>query len=683
MIVISLSRLAFADNSEMKVPMNPPFGKGDFKSNKWSTAEINGVKWLTDPEGKLFYSKGVNIVSPGKQSEKSKTAEAYYWANFYTSVEQWRAKVGAQLRQWGFNTLGGWSDSSPDLGLPLTVDLELGRHSRFHWFDPFEPQMEQKTLEKARELTAPYRNLPQLIGYFSDNEVGWWNSSLFIWFLKAPWENHTKHFLWQMIYDSYGGSWEALLADWSPQGGAGDFEDLKKAGAGLKLRPGGNGIRLVDRFMSACAKRYYELMYKAIHSADPHALVLGDRLPLYYHQDAILAMGDNVDVISTNYNIDVADGWVAPYYFEGLRKLSGKPVLVSEFFFAAAENRSGNRNETAGNIHAKPGHLMTVATQAERSWGAGNALLSFARFPNVVGAHWFQYCDEPLGGREDGEDYNMGLIDTANRPYEELTQDFTKLNCILDSFHARSVVGTSGGAAAGAGAPRNVEICRHTAGAAQGGQSLQKGDGVRPVGIVRADSRIDVCDQTLIEWEKEKTLLSGFTAPAPYVPFGDVHLAWRPEGFYLFSLSDTYVDPNFLDYKDRFPQSESFQLHFTVEAEGKRNHLAVYLIAQNNSSCPDGFEIRPELCRLEKGVAVQKLPSDGHVQRIEKSLPHIAVEAFFPAKWFGLDELKPGMRLSANIALVSYFREFAMVWAGKPEISDISDPKVFTEIVLE
>jgi hypothetical protein len=61
----------------------------------------------------------------------------------------------------------------------------------------------------------------------------------------------------------------------------------------------------------------------------------------------------------------------------------------------------------------------------------------------------------------------------------------------------------------------------------------------------------------------------------------------------------------------------------------------------------------------------------------------MAVEAFFPAKWFGFDELKPGMRLRANIALVSYFREFAMVWAGNPEIKQISDPQVFREIVLE
>jgi hypothetical protein len=664
LLIISISQPVFAQGLEKPIP--PALATAGLKAKGWTTADINGVRWLIDPEGKLFYSKGVNLVTPGKDSDKSKAGQAYCWSNFYSSLGEWGKQVEGRLRQWGFNTLGGWSDCSIDSGLPVMVDLELGRNSRFHWFDPFDPQMEQTTLRKAAELTAPYRNMPQLIGYFSDNEVGWWNASLFIWFLKQPWENHTKSFLWKMIYDSYEGSWQAFLADWSPQGGAANFEDLKKAGAALKLRPGGNGIRLVDRFMSACARRYYELMYKAIHTAHPGALVLGDRLPLYYHQDAILAMGDNVDVISTNYNIDIADGWVAPYFFEGLRKLSRKPVLVTEFFFAAAENRSGNLNETARNIHAKSGHLMTVATQDERAWGAGNALLSFARFPNVVGAHWFQYCDEPLGGREDGEDYNMGLVDTFNRPYQQLTLDFAKLNPELDSVHAGS---------AGESAIRTANAVNK--------EKDQPNPAGEPVRIARADYRIDVSDQTLLEWDKEKTLLSGLTAPAPYVPFGDVHLTWKPEGFYLFSLSNTYFDPKFLDYRDAFPKSEAFQLHFTAEAEGKRNHLAAYLIPQNDPSTPDGFEIFPELFQLEKGVPEERLPSSGHVQKIKKSLPHMAVEAFFPAKWFGLEELKPGMRLRVNIALVSYFREFEMVWAGNPEMREILDPKDFREVVLE
>ena len=65
----------------------------------------------------------------------------------------------------------------------------------------------------------------------------------------------------------------------------------------------------------------------------------------------------------SNYNVDSADGWIADYFFDGLRKLSGgKPVLISEWFFAARENRTGNRNN---------GHLMTVATQERAGYRRG------------------------------------------------------------------------------------------------------------------------------------------------------------------------------------------------------------------------------------------------------------------------------------------------------------------------
>lgn len=639
--------------------------------DKWGTTEINGVQWLVNPDGQRFYSRGVNIVSPAVESEKSKSGQAYCWTNFYDSLDRWKKEVGSQLRGWGFNTLGGWSDSSPELGMALTVDLELGRHSRFHWFDPFDPKMEQTTVEQARELTAPYRDLPFLVGYYSDNEVGWWNSSLFCWYLKAGWENHTKRHLWNILHDHYGGSWDKLLADWVPQGGLKSFESMKNAGAALKLRAGGNGIHLVDRFMGDCARRYYELMFKAIRAAHPNALVLGDRLPLYYHQDAVLAMGDNVDVISTNYNVDVPDGWVAPYYFDGLRKLSRKPVLVTEFFFAASENRSGNRNETARSAHAKPGHLMTVGTQVQRTWGAGNAMLNFARFPNVVGAHWFQYCDEPFGGREDGEDYNMGLIDTANRPYQELTAGFTRLNSVVESIHSESASRVAAGAAS------------NKDGAGALGDRAEKSAEDHPLRINQARSPIDVSDQSLIEWEKESTLLPGFKATAPHVPFGDVHLAWKPEGFYLFSLANTYVDPDFLDHGESFPRSEAFQLHFTVETDGKTRHFAAFLVPRKNPSFPDGFEITPELFRIESGKPAEQLPVAGKIQRLEKSLPHMAVEAFFPAEWFGLARFDAGMRLRVNISLVSYYREFTMALAGEPHIAAIDNPSEFKEIVLE
>ena len=37
-----------------------------------------------------------------------------------------------------------------------------------------------------------------------------------------------------------------------------------------------------------------------------------------------------------------------------------------------------------------------------------------------VGCHWFQYRDQPLLGRGDGEAYQIGFVDVCDRPYPEL-----------------------------------------------------------------------------------------------------------------------------------------------------------------------------------------------------------------------------------------------------------------------
>jgi len=657
----------------------------------WKTTVKDGVHWLVTPEGRLFYSKGVNIVNGGQESASSRRLESYFWGNFFPSLDAWHRAVGGQLAGWGFNTRGGWSDPSPNMGLALMVDLELGRNSKFHWFDPFDPAMEEETLRLAKELTEPYRNDPLLIGYFSDNEVGWWNSPLFLWYLKADWRNHTKQTLWQLLYAHYDGRWERLLMDWVPEGTLAGFEDLKQAGAQLKLRPGGQGIHLVDRFMYLCARRYYELMSQAIKKAHPGALYLGDRLPLYYHQDAILAMGDSIDVISTNYNVDVPDGWIAPYFFDGLKLLSGKPVLVTEFFFAAAENRSGNRNETARNLYPKPGHLMTVSTQAERAWGAANAAVGFARFSNVVGAHWFQYCDEPLGGRVDGEDYNMGLIDNAGRPYEDVTDIFQRLNPVLDMHHRESGAALPG---AGAGAQPSGGNA-HAAGPSGlrpgtddpapspvPGNSDVSPPMDDPVPIERASLPIDVRDQSLLDWDEEKTRLKGFRIERPHVPFGDVHLAWNPRGLCLATLANTFVNPGFLAFRGDFPQSESFQVHLYVEAGGKTNHFSIHFVPQSNPREPDGFEVIPKLAVQEEGKPVQPLPTEGMMQRINKALPHMALEAFIPVERLGLEKFEAGMKLGVNILVQSYYREMTMTWSGLPTVGSAGDPKNLRAAIL-
>ena len=156
-------------------------------------------------------------------------------------------------------------------------------------------------------------------------------------------------------------------------------------------------------------------MHDGLRAADPEALIFSDRLPIYYCQDAVRAMAPYVDVIAVNYDLDGPDSWIAHYFFDGLAALTDKPVLISEFFCAAMENRSGNKNT---------GHLLKVATQAERAKVVQQALQNFARFPNIVGTHWFQYYRRTSGRTLDGEDYNMGLVDIYDHPYEELVASF-------------------------------------------------------------------------------------------------------------------------------------------------------------------------------------------------------------------------------------------------------------------
>ena len=259
--------------------------------------------------------------------------------------------------------------------LPTIINLELGRNAKFHWFDPFAPETEVRMMALARQLTAPYKNTPYRIGYFSDNEVGWWAGALFVFYSMKPADSMTKQRWVETLRRHYADDWTKFVADFIPPPGANSWTGLLAATEMTRMRPGSAGIHVVREWCGIVAHHYYALAARAIRAADPNALYFGDRLPIYYDPAAVRAMTPYVDAIATNYNVDASDGWIADYYFDGLRKLSGgKPVLVSEWFFAARQNRTGNRNN---------GHLMTVDTQAERACRCGGRDGKLCRNPGT------------------------------------------------------------------------------------------------------------------------------------------------------------------------------------------------------------------------------------------------------------------------------------------------------------
>ena len=91
-----------------------------------------------------------------------------------------------------------------------------------------------------------------------------------------------------------------------------------------RMRPGGDGIHAVREWTGIVARHYYALAARAIRAADPDALYFGDRLPIYYDPAAVRAMAPYVDAIAINYNVDSSDGWIAPYFFDGLEEIVGR-----------------------------------------------------------------------------------------------------------------------------------------------------------------------------------------------------------------------------------------------------------------------------------------------------------------------------------------------------------------------
>jgi hypothetical protein len=625
-------------------PTGGAFACTDFAaapSTHWSFATQAGVSWLVTPCGERFFSLGVNILDGG-YPEREKAGKIYYtWRAFEPTLDDWTAKARRRLYSWGFNSAGGWALPPQELKLPAVINLELGRLARFHWFDPFAPETETRMNALARELVAPYRDTPYRIGYFSDNEVGWWAGALFVFYSSKPSDSATKQRWVELLRWHYHGDWSRFITDFIPPEGIGSWDQLLTTTQSTHMKPGGAGIQVVREWTGMVAEHYYALAERAIRAADPEALFFGDRLPIYYDPAAVRAMAPHVDAIAINYNVDSGDGWIADYFFDGLRKLSGgKPELVTEWFFAARENRTGNRNN---------GHLMTVATQEDRAAGAAAAIANFAAIPELVGAHWFMYYDHPKGGRPDGEDYDFGLVDINDRPYERLTAALAAANRRALQIHA----------AAGVPPPRNrVFVLPHAA--------------------------ISVNDHSLSDWPKPASLLPRLTPSSGAVEFGEAYLSWSERGLALATIGQDYFDIDLLAYDGAFPLVDAYRVELGVDVGAGPRRFTLFFI-------PPRTKVRdhpPMSARLCAGVARIAIVegcvevSGAEAVYFGADQPRITAEMVIPWSALGITVPASGTQLRADIAITSWDSERWMSLSGLAPDAAMNDPEVWPAMRL-
>jgi hypothetical protein len=87
---------------------------------------------------------------------------------------------------------------------------------------------------------------------------------------------------------------------------------------------------------------------------------------------------------------------------------TGQPVMIGEFHAGALD------------VGLPSNGLRGVVDQKARGqfyrWYVEHA----AAIPELIGAHYFQWNDQPVLGRSDGECLNIGLVDVCHKPYTEM-----------------------------------------------------------------------------------------------------------------------------------------------------------------------------------------------------------------------------------------------------------------------
>ena len=574
--------------------------------------------WLVSPTGRPYFSTAVSVVDRGVAAAEYDPENPAYaaWRN-YPDASAWRDAAVERLGRWGFTTVGGWGDfatlqaappaTAPDAessGPLFTPVLHIGSTVGAPWLDMWDEKLLARMDREAAAKILPLRGDPRVIGYYSDNELGWWHVTLFKMTLDHPPTSGQRHRLVALLKEHYRNDWRALRRDFFAQG-VESWSQLERGGS-LHPRPGEgrNPTAVMRRFLGMMAQRYYQLMRDTIRRHDRRALILGDRYQSFYYPEVARAAGPYVDAVSTNLNAAWNDGTFPRFYLDTLHHLTGRPVLVSEFYMAASENRSGNRNTR--------GVYPVVATQDERARSAHTTLNAVARLPYVVGTEWFQFYDEARHGRPDGENFNFGLVDIDDRPYERLTATFAKFDA----------------AAAHATSPR------------------PRVDATAGVPPAPADPFSDFrVTRALRDWDRER----GFVPPASERPMADLYVCWKPEALYLGVYCLDVVEKQF--YRDgRVPKED--RMLWTIRL---------------------GAGETGQVIRARLGAAREPIVSDATL-RLE-SLSGVdldvrnATAIELPARRFGIDRFAPGDVVQFSSTLSTHCGAMVTEWQGRLTLS--------------
>lgn len=414
----------------------------------------NGVWWFIDPKGRRFISKGVTTVQYAQDNIQGTNRSPYRETNDakYGSVDNWRKAIAPRLMEWGLNTLGAWSDAelatieangerlayAPNLNLgALFVGTAKQAWLRGNFPNVFDPQFEIFARQKAQEECGPRKNDPQILGWFTDNELRWaadWRNDdeLLASALQLPAGNPARRVAVVLLRSRHvdvanlNEAWKTDFRSWDDLLQVTGFKQPVDT---FEFRTTGKGSSEVrafvadsDAFLGLVAEQYFRITTEAIKAADPNHAIFGPRFAYVPAGPVVAAAAKYLNAVSFNsYALDPS-GTIDQYSAFNL------PAIIGEFSFISEDSGLPNTSERTPHLRKK--------NQKERALAYRNYVHAGLKHPNLIGYHWFEHVDQPKEGRFDGSNANYGIVDIEDRPYLPFVEMMAEVNADAERIHA-------------------------------------------------------------------------------------------------------------------------------------------------------------------------------------------------------------------------------------------------------
>ena len=378
------------------------------------TEKMDGKWWFIDPEGCLFLSVGVDCVHPGgggnaihldkrknmfkelpptgiaSNPDRPNTASFGTWNLFKrygpSYPEKSKDLIIRRMEKWGLNSICNWS--SPEvMGLNRKAFMlqlnNVGIENGIMGLpDVYTTDFKVKVDAAIRDFVTPYRENPWLIGYFTGNEPSWTGQ---------------EERLCQLILDGKERPIQTALKNFLSDG---DTPEKRK------------------QFIFDTFRIFLQTINKMVKTYDPNHLNLGMRFGHVPGKEIIAICKDVFDVFSFN----CYDLYPKKEFMDQISEGTGLPMIIGEYHFGTVDRGMAQS-------------LWQVNSQRERGVAFSYYTEQAYAHPGLIGTAWFQWCDQDLTGRNDGENYNCGLVDVTDRPYPFMVEAVGRTAQRLQSIH--------------------------------------------------------------------------------------------------------------------------------------------------------------------------------------------------------------------------------------------------------